>query len=85
MQFYFDIFLAVAALIALLVIIKTVSFFSGDYSASFADWLYFSKYSIYGSRDELIVKAKKRQNSLSVTIMILGILALALLWMWHIS
>jgi hypothetical protein len=85
MQFYFDLFLAAAALITLLVIVKTIAFFSGDYSASFADWLYFSKYSIYGSRDEIIVKAKRRQNSLSIFIMILMILALVFLWMWHIS
>jgi hypothetical protein len=85
MQFYFYLFLATSVLVAVLFLIKTFLFFSGDYSAGFADWLYFSKYSIYGSRSESIVKAKKRQNSLSVIIMVLVILDLLFLLMWHIS
>ena len=85
MEFYFYLFLAVAALIVLLMVIKTFLFFAGDYSADFVDWLYFSKYSIYGSRSEQIVKAKKRQNGLSVFILVLVIIALILLWMWHVS
>jgi NADH:ubiquinone oxidoreductase subunit 3 (subunit A) len=85
MAFYFYLFLADTAFIVILLLIKTFLFFAGDYSAGFADWLYFSKYNIYGSRNEQIEKAKRRQNGFSIFIMILVILDLLLLLLWHIS
>jgi hypothetical protein len=85
MAFYYYLFLANTALIVILLLIKTFLFFAGDYSAGFADWLYFSKYNIYGSRTELIERAKKRQNVISIFILIFMILDLLFLLLWHIS
>ncbi len=85
MQFYLYLVLATTGLLGGLALIKAFLFFAGDYSAGFADWLYFSKYSIYSSRSEAIVKSKRRQNTLSVIIGVLVILDLLLLLLWHIS
>jgi hypothetical protein len=85
MEFYLIFFYIVAALLILLVIIKTILFLSGGRRHKITSWIYFTKYSIYNSRSQEIIKKKILQNKLSIVIFILFIVDLILLLMSRLA
>lgn len=81
MEFYLTLFYIVASLLAIIIIVKTVLFFSGGRRHKLTSWLYFNKYSIYNSRTHEIAKRKHLQNTLSIIIFIFFIVSIILLLM----
>lgn len=62
---------------------KNISFFSRSHFHEYTDWLHFSKYNIYNSRNNQISKAKRTQNTLSLILLIFIFLDLSFLAMAH--
>lgn len=85
MNAYYTIFYITSAIIGFLVIIKTYLFLAKSQFNSLGDWFYFSKYSIYTTRGEKLIKTRKTQNTLSVIILFLVILDLFFLLMMNIA
>ncbi|MGN6355015.1 MAG: hypothetical protein ACTHLB_16615 [Parafilimonas sp.] len=85
MNAYYTIFYITSAIIGFFILIKTYSFLAKSRFNSLADWFYFSKYSIYTTRGERLIKTRKSQNRLSLIILFLVILDLFFLLMMNIA
>jgi hypothetical protein len=83
MDLYYTLFYITTAVVTAILILKTYLFVSKSHFHQFTDWLHFSKYNIYTSQNNKIVKAKQTQNTLSNFILILIILDAGLLFMAH--
>ena len=76
-----DLFTSEIILIAaiLLILIKTVHYFKTIRHRRLINWFYFGIYSIAGSHNPRSIKAKKIQNTLTLTLVF--ILAIAVVWL----
>ena len=83
MEFYYILFYITSSLLATVIILKTYLFFSRSHFHEYTDWLHFSKYNIYNSRNNQISKAKRTQNTLSLILLIFIFLDLSFLAMAH--
>jgi len=57
-----------SGLVLILIVYKTVLFFSSTSTRTFYNWVHFSDYTIYNSRNEKSKKSKQLQNKLTLTI-----------------
>lgn len=55
--------------VLILVVLKTALFFSSTSTRTFYNWVYFSDYAIYNSRNEKSKRSKLLQNKLTFTIL----------------
>ncbi len=85
MNIYYSIFYINSLLLGIFILVKTYLFFAKTHFHGAVDWLYFSKYSIYTSRGEKLVKARKTQNALSIISLFLLITDLFFLLMMKIA
>lgn len=85
MKFYYTLFYVNSSLLAALIIFKTYLFVSKTNFHRLVNWIHFSRYNIYTSRGDKIVKAKQTQNTLSVVILVFIILDLSFLLMAHLA
>ena len=58
-----------SGLVLILIVWKTVLFFSSTSARSFYNWVYFSDYAIYNSRSEKSKRSKLFQNKLTFLIL----------------
>ncbi|MBV9960697.1 MAG: hypothetical protein JO072_00490 [Parafilimonas sp.] len=84
MELYYTLFYITSAVIGSVLILKTYLFFSKSHFHQYTDWLHFSKYNIYTSQSNKIVKAKQTQNILSNLLLIFIILDAGFFFMAHL-
>lgn len=85
MSFYYSIFKIISLLLVILIVLKTYFFIAKTHFRTPVEWLYFSTYSIYTSRGEKVIKARRAQNTLSIIILFLAITDLLALLMMKIA
>ena len=85
MNFYYSLFYINSLLLGILIVLKTYFFFAKTRFHAPLEWLYFSKYTIYTSRGEKVIKARRTQNVLSIIILFLIITDLLALLMMKIA
>jgi hypothetical protein len=85
MNLYYTLFYFNSSLMAAIIIIKTILFFSRSHFRSFADWFWFDRYNIFGSRTYRVIRAKRTQNVLSFILIVLAVLDLLFLLLMHLA
>ncbi|MFT4156094.1 hypothetical protein [Parafilimonas sp.] len=85
MNGYYTIFYITSAIIGGFLIVKTYFFLARSQFQNPGEWFYFSRYSIYTTRGEQLIKARRAQNTLSLIILFLAILDLFFLLMMNIA
>jgi hypothetical protein len=75
---YNDIIYIITVILLILVIVKTWLFFSGVSNKRFANWLYFSHYTLYNSRNEKSRKFKVLQNKFTWFILSIALIDIIL-------
>lgn len=76
MELYYVLFFITSGAAVAILIIKTYLFFSKSHFHQFSDWLFFSKYNIYNSKNNKIIKAKQTQNALTLLLVSLVVLSI---------
>ena len=85
MNIYYSLFYINSLLLGILIVFKTYLFLVKTKFHDLLDWVHFSKYSIYTSRGEKLIRARRTQNALSIIILFLVITDLFFLLMMNIA
>ena len=85
MELYYTLFYITSTLVGFILILKTYLFFSKSHFHQYTDWLHFSKYNIYNSSSNKIVKAKQTQNTLSVLLVVFIVMDISFFFMARLT